>query len=80
MSKFQITVTQKVIYCHTILVEGEEEDLDDAMDRLSRIEPTAYGDFTEFIPEIEGCGEVTVTDTIEDESGLWEWDFDYNEV
>lgn len=80
MAKYKINVTQTITYNHEIIVECEEDDIDDAMDRLCRVEQCAYGEFTQFVPEIEGSGEVKVTDTIEDGSGDCEWDFDCEEV
>lgn len=78
MNKFKICITQTVTYDHEIVVECEDDELlDDVMDRLQRVEQCAYGNFEEFIPEIEGSGGVTVIDTIEDGSGNCEWEFDY---
>lgn len=80
MAKYEINIEQTITYNHKIIVECEEDDIDDVLDRLDRIEQCAYGNFTEFIPEIEGSGEVIVTDTLEDGSGDCEWEFDYEEV
>ena len=80
MSRYEIDIIQTVTYKHAVIVDCEEDDIEDIMDRLSRVEQLNYGEFTEFIPEIEGSGDVTITDTIEDGSGDCEWKFDYDEV